>query len=57
MSESLYSPNQKVLSNQGKENWDRIRWDETIKRMEKRIEKYFSDVSDEQLQRDLKEVM
>ena len=27
MPKSLYCPNQIVLSNQGKENWDRIRWD------------------------------
>lgn len=26
MPKSLYCPNQTVLSNQGKENWDKIEW-------------------------------
>ena len=27
MSESLYCPHQSVLSEEGKDNWDKIRWD------------------------------
>ena len=27
MSESLYCPHQSVLSEEGKDNWDKIRWE------------------------------